>query len=144
MRGFSDGEFAYLLEHDLARLATAGGGGTPHVVPVRIHLQPDRGMIAVGSRMLPGGVRPRRYRRDVLDNPQVSLVVDDFTEDGPRGVLVQGLGRVHAEGGERLKPGYEPVWVEITPVAVTSWGIDTGAYDPPRSRPVGKGTFTPR
>ncbi|MEV4399404.1 pyridoxamine 5'-phosphate oxidase family protein [Nonomuraea sp. NPDC049607] len=142
MRGFSDGEFAYLLAHDLARLATAGAGGTPHVVPVRIHLQPDRGMIAVGSRMLPEGVRPRRYRADVRSNPEVSLVVDDFTEEGPRGVLVQGVGRVHSTGGERLKPGYEPVWVEIMPLSVASWGIDSGAYEPPRSRPVDAGTFT--
>jgi pyridoxamine 5'-phosphate oxidase family protein len=142
MRGFSDGEFAYLLEHDLARLATAGAGGSPHVVPVRIHLQPARGIIGVGSRLLPDGVRPRRYRSDVKGNPEVSLVVDDFTEQGPRGVIVQGLGRVHAEGGELLKPGYEPIWVEIVPVAVASWGIDTGPYDPPRSRKIG--TFSPQ
>jgi pyridoxamine 5'-phosphate oxidase family protein len=142
MRGFTDGEFAYLLEHDLARLATAGPGGTPHVVPVRIHLQPEPGMIGVGSRMLPGGIRSRRYRADVRNNPEVALVIDDFTEQGPRGVIIQGLGRVHAKGGDRLKPGYEPTWVEITPVAVASWGIDTGPYDPPRSRPIG--TVSPR
>ncbi|MER7502440.1 pyridoxamine 5'-phosphate oxidase family protein [Nonomuraea pusilla] len=139
MHGFSDRELSYLREHDLARLATATPGGAPHVVPVRIHLDEERGVIGVGSRVLPGAARPRRYRRQVEDNPQVALVVDDFAESGPRGLSIHGLGRVHTEGGERLKDGFEPVWVEIMPVRISSWGIDSAPHDPPRTRIVGEG-----
>ncbi|WP_336208254.1 pyridoxamine 5'-phosphate oxidase family protein [Nonomuraea sp. LPB2021202275-12-8] len=139
MDGFSEAELAYLRTHDLARLATATAAGAPHVVPVRIHLGVERNVIGIGSFLLAEGGRPRRYRHNVQDNDQVALVVDDFTEDGPRGVAIHGVGRIHAEGGERLNPRFEPVWLAIMPTWISSWGVDTSPYAPPFSRWVAEG-----
>ncbi|WP_082310305.1 pyridoxamine 5'-phosphate oxidase family protein [Nonomuraea sp. SBT364] len=136
MEGFSEAELAYLREHDLARLATATAAGAPHVVPVRVHLGVRPGVIGVGSLRLPGGTRHRLYRQHVEENDQLALVVDDFTADGPRGVAVHGLGRVHPDGGERLDSRFEPIWLAIVPTWISSWGIDTPPMDPPRSRHV--------
>ncbi|MEU4577293.1 pyridoxamine 5'-phosphate oxidase family protein [Nonomuraea sp. ATR24] len=152
MDGFSEAELAYLREHDLARLATATAAGAPHVVPVRIHLGVQLGgdraggngspdgerplVIGVGSLRLPGGPRHRLYRQHVEENDQLALVVDDFTPDGPRGVAVHGIGRVHPDGGDRLDNRFEPVWLAIVPTWISSWGIDTPPMDPPHSRHV--------
>jgi len=42
----------------------------------------------------------------------------------------------HLEGGERLAPGFGPIWVEVIPESISAWGIDTSAYEPPNSRKV--------
>jgi pyridoxamine 5'-phosphate oxidase family protein len=139
MNGFTEAELAYLRTHDLARLATATAAGAPHVVPVRFKLDPERNLLAIGSHLLPDGVRPRRYRHNVRHNEQVALVVDDFTDDGPRGVAVHGVGRVHLQGGEGLNPRFEPIWLAIMPTWISSWGVDTPPYAAPRSRWVTEG-----
>jgi pyridoxamine 5'-phosphate oxidase family protein len=134
MDGFSEAELAYLREHNLARLATADATGAPHVVPVRIRLGIEPGVIGIGSLRLPEGVRSRLYRRNVQANDQVALVVDDFTDDGPRGVAVHGAGVIRLTGGERLDTRFEPIWLAITPAWISSWGIDTPPLAPPHSR----------
>jgi len=134
MSGFTKAELAYLSEHNLARLATATAAGTPHVVPVRFQYDVARNVIGIGSHRLPDGIRPRRYRHNVNDNDQVALVIDDFSDEGPRGITIHGVGRIHAEGGERLNPRFEPIWLAVLPIWVSSWGIDTPSLAPPYSR----------
>jgi pyridoxamine 5'-phosphate oxidase family protein len=70
----------------------------------------------------------------------VAFVVDDLVTEpswAPLGVTVRGRARVHAEGGERLAPGFGPVWVEIVLEWVSAWGIDTSTHGPPNSRLIG-------
>ena len=40
---------------------------------------------------------------------------------------------VHPEGGQRLAPGFGPIWAEIILESISVWGIDTSAYEPPNS-----------
>ena len=72
-------------------------------------------------------------------NPCVAFVVDDLVTEpswAPRGVLVRGRAQVRPEGGQRLAPGFGPIWAEIIPHSISAWGIDTSAYEPPNSRKV--------
>lgn len=134
---FTENEAAFLAGHAIGRLATASVQGQPHVVPVLFTLDVAAALIKIGSRDLPDRGQRRKYVRDCADNPRVAFVVDDRTPAGPRGVVVHGLAEVHATGGEELVPGGGPVWVEITPSMISSWGIDTQFYAPPNRREVG-------
>lgn len=123
---FSKEQLEYLAGQRIGRLATASADGEPHVVPVSFHVDADRGVIEIGGHALPGRP-PRRYRRNIEANPRAFFVVDDLGSVDPwwpRGVRVRGRAVVHQTGGERLGPGFGPIWVEITPDRVGDWGLD--------------------
>jgi nitroimidazol reductase NimA-like FMN-containing flavoprotein (pyridoxamine 5'-phosphate oxidase superfamily) len=102
----------------------------PQVTPVVYALDQERFVVAVdyGTRKL----------KNVKENPNVSLVVDDY---GPnRAVMVQGSCTIFEEGQEYLRllkilferfefyrehpwgEGESPI-LSITPTKVISWGI---------------------
>lgn len=78
---FTDAERDYLRGQMLGRLATIGPDGTPQVRPLGFRLNGD-GTIDLGG---PALTKTQRYR-NVLSRPQVGLVVDDMTPDGPDAV----------------------------------------------------------
>jgi pyridoxamine 5'-phosphate oxidase family protein len=135
---FTDKEIGYLLGQEIGRLATANATGRPHVVPVRFRLGPDRTTLEIGGRDLPERGQERRYLRDVHDNPSVAFVCDDALEEPwtPRGVSLHGQAKVHTAGGQRFGPRFGPVWLEIIPTGISSWGVDTDGFAPPASRTV--------
>jgi PPOX class probable F420-dependent enzyme len=63
----------------VARLATAGGAGAPHVVPVTFALDGDRVYSAVDSK--PKSTRDLRRLRDIRADPRVTLLADHYEED---------------------------------------------------------------
>jgi pyridoxamine 5'-phosphate oxidase family protein len=135
---FTDKEIEYLTEQRIGRLATATPDGRPHVVPTGFRLDIDHVAIDIGGHDL-GNRRPL-YLRNIEANPQVAFVVDDLaTVDPwkPRGVTIRGRATVHPEGGDQLGRGFGPTWIRITPMQITSWGIDTTPFSPPHSRKVG-------
>jgi PPOX class probable F420-dependent enzyme len=120
----------------VARIATAGGSGMPHLVPVCHVLH--GGKIYLGS-----GKRARKVL-NVRANPQLALTVDYYADDWDalRGVMVQGRAAV-IERGPRFRrvrrllyrkyPQYpmeaaldesDSVMIELTPTHVFSWGLD--------------------
>lgn len=109
---FTDAELEYLIaEERLARMATVGPDGTPHVVPLGWQLGPDRATIHIGGHDLE---RTKKYR-DVARTGRAALVIDDVVPPfRPRGVEVRGRAEV------RSNP--EPVIV-IYPERIVSWGI---------------------
>jgi hypothetical protein len=50
---------------------------------------------------------------------------------------VRGRAEIHAEGGERLGPGFDSTLIVIRPTHITSWGVDSASFGPPNSRKVG-------
>ena len=84
----------------VARLATASANGQPHVVPVCFALVDDQIYSAVDLK--PKRTRELRRVRNVRENPNVSLVVDEYDEDWTRlcWVMVEGTARV-VDGAER-------------------------------------------
>jgi pyridoxamine 5'-phosphate oxidase family protein len=115
MSAFTDDELAYLTsERRLARVATVGADGTPHVVPVGWSLNAELDAIEIGGH---DNARSKKYR-DVERSGRAALVIDDLASTDPwrpRGIEVRG--RAEAIGGER------PV-IRIHPERIVSWGVD--------------------
>src|ERR671919_734843 len=88
---FSDAELAYLQgERRLARIATVGRDGTPHVVPVGMwSYNPEHDTIDVTGRNF---VRTKKFR-DVVGSGRAAIVIDDLASTDPwrpRAVEVRG------------------------------------------------------
>ena len=136
---FTEAELRFLVRMRVARLATAGASGQPHVVPI---------VFATDSRRLytpldekPKRVGPRQLKRvrNIVANPRVAVVVDEYDEDWTRlgWVLITGTaeisesGESHAIGLRLLHEKYlqyrsmplerRPIIV-VMPTRVTSWG----------------------
>jgi pyridoxamine 5'-phosphate oxidase family protein len=121
MSAFTDAELAYLTgERRLARLATVGRDGTPHVVPVGWRYNAELDAIEVGGHDLEA---TKKYR-DVRRTGRAAIVVDDLastTPWRPRGIEVRG--RAEALAGPR------PL-IRIHPGRIVSWGLSSDV--PPR------------
>ena len=122
----------------VGRLATAGAGGQPHVVPVCYVLAGDRIYSAVDAK--PKRTQNLRRVRNVVENPHVSLVVDVWDEDwsrlawvmaeGTAGILTTDMERAPALAALVAKypqyaamdlPAVAGAVLAITPVRVVAW-----------------------
>ncbi len=120
----------------VARVATAGAAGVPHVVPV-CHV------LAGGKVYFASGDDGRKVE-NLRENPRVTLSVDVYSDHWGtlKGVMIQGRARL-IERGPRFRrvrdllyrkyPQYpreaalspaDSVVVEVTPTRVFSWGFD--------------------
>jgi len=84
----------------VGRLATVGGDGRPLVVPVCYVF--DGALIYSAVDAKPKRTRELRRLRNIAENPQVSLVVDEWDEDWTRlrYVIVEGRAGVLTDGAE--------------------------------------------
>jgi pyridoxamine 5'-phosphate oxidase family protein len=129
MSAFTDRELEYLTDRDarrLARIATVGKDGTPHVVPVGWSFNPDFDSVDVGGTKLTGTKKFRDARR----GGRAAIVIDDLAGTDPwqpRGIEVRG----HAEAieGERSL-------IRIHPERIVSWGLESEALGERHSRAV--------
>ena len=116
MSAFTDSELAYLIgQRRLARVATVGKDGTPHVVPVGFSYNTELDTVDIGGR---NNGQSKKYH-DVQRSGRAAVVVDDLASTDPwrpRGVEVRG--RAEAVDGPA------PV-IRIHPERVRSWGLDT-------------------
>ncbi len=126
MSAFSDRELRYLLgERRLARLATVGKDGMPHVTPVGWSYNAELDAIDIGGRDLE---RTKKYR-DVLRTGRAAVVIDDVVPPWqPRGVEVRG----RAEGLNQPTP-----LIRIHPERIVSWGIDSEEFGARRAPSIG-------
>ncbi len=92
-----------LLESRLAHLATSTKNGTPHVVPICYVYDGTSIYSSIDEK--PKRTNPNRLRRfrNIVDNPNVSVVIDLYEEDWSklRYVIVRGLAEIVREGEER-------------------------------------------
>ena len=63
----------------MARLATAAADGLPHIVPVTFAVDGDRIYTAVDDK--PKTTTKLRRLRNIAENPQVSLLADDYSDE---------------------------------------------------------------
>jgi PPOX class F420-dependent enzyme/OxyR family protein len=120
---FTPAEISYLQSQRLARIATVGPNGQPHVVPVAFRYNPETGMIEVGGH----NFAQRKKWRDAKGNPKVAIVVDDIASVKPwtvRGIEVRGTAEALMSGGQAIGPGFDPEMFRITPTRVVSWGLN--------------------
>jgi len=127
---------ARLIERErVCRVATAGGRGMPHLVPVCQALAGGKIYFASGN--------DGRKALNLAENPQVAVTVDLYSEDWAhlKGVMVQGRARLIPRGAtfRRIRallykkyPQYpreaalaesDSVVVEVTPTRVFTWGL---------------------
>lgn len=129
----------FIASHRVARLATADAGGRPHVIPVCYVL--DDGVFYSALDLKPKRVEALNLKRvrNILENPSVALVFDDYSEDWDTlaYVLVHGTASLvsskeEQQQAERLLrekyPQYENLLPEGAPVLcieierIKSWG----------------------
>ncbi|MGH7299961.1 MAG: pyridoxamine 5'-phosphate oxidase family protein [Candidatus Rokuibacteriota bacterium] len=117
----------------VARVATVGAAGMPHLVPVC--------QMLLGGKIYFASGKKARKVRNLRANPRLALTIDLYSDDWDRiqGVMVQGTARV-IERGARFRslrgrlyakyPQYpreaalgqsDSVIVELTPTRVFSW-----------------------
>jgi pyridoxamine 5'-phosphate oxidase family protein len=125
---FTDLELRYLTgQRRLARIATVGRDGTPHVVPVGWSYDAESDVIQVGGFELE---RTKKYR-DVLATGRAAIVIDDLASTdpwSPRGIEIRG--RAEAVGGSRAV-------IRIQPERIVSWGIESERVGERHARSVG-------
>src|SRR5436853_3221363 len=96
MSVFTDKEIEYLLSQRLGRLATVRPDCAPQIAPVGFHYNPELDVIDIGGKYMS---RSKKFR-NVLENPNVSLVIDDVLPPWqPRGVEVRGTAETLPTGG---------------------------------------------
>jgi PPOX class probable F420-dependent enzyme len=78
----------------VARLATAGPDGRPHVVPICFALHGNALYTAIDEK--PKRTRGLRRLRDIEANPQVEVLIDHYEEDWSRlwWVRLRGTARI--------------------------------------------------
>ena len=84
----------------VARLATVGPAGRPHVVPITFVLDGDRIYFAVDSK--PKRTTDLQRLRNIAANPSVAVLADDYDEDWTSlwWVRADGEASVLGAGGE--------------------------------------------
>ena len=133
-------QWAYLRRHRVGRLATVDPNGVPSLVPLCFA---DDGIVIYSALdAKPKRVAPTDLKRvrNLLQNPQVAFLVDDYSEDwtqlayltihGQAGLLAPGTAE-HARAIALLReryPQYEAMPIEeqpvirIKPTSAKSWG----------------------
>lgn len=129
---------ARLNETRVGHLATADANGRPHVIPVCFDYDGQYIYSVLDAKPKRGSLTGLRRVRNILANPQVSLVVDHYDEDWTRlwYLLVHGRAALIEDGPEppaaiaRLREKYpqyrdmqldgNPV-IRIAPERVTGW-----------------------
>jgi pyridoxamine 5'-phosphate oxidase family protein len=116
MSVFTKNELAYLSgDRRLARIATVGDDGTPHVTPVGWSYNDAADTIDVGGLDLE---RTKKYR-DAERSGRAAIVIDDIASVDPwrvRGVEVRGRAEILREPRPLIR---------IHPERVLSWGIES-------------------
>ena len=123
-------EIAYLQSQRLARIATVGPDGQPHVVPVSFRYNAGTKTIDIGGH---DGFAKRKKWRDVKSNPKVAVVIDDIVSVNPwkvRGLEILGEAEMLMTGGQSIVPGFDPEMFRVKPKRAVSWGINPETQTP--------------
>lgn len=85
---------AFIESQRVARLATAGADGAPHVVPVVFALLEDVVYVAIDEK--PKSTLRLRRIRNIEENPRAALLVDVYDDDWSqlRWLLLRGAASV--------------------------------------------------
>jgi PPOX class probable F420-dependent enzyme len=138
----------FILRHRVARLATVDASGAPSVVPICYAFDGDILYTPIDEK--PKRVSPLRIKRvrNILANPKVALVIDDYSEnwDELSYVMIRGLAEViepaaegaadHSRALLLLRDKYpqyramaldaRPI-IKITPTDVRRWSASLGS-----------------
>ena len=140
MEALSAEQLAFVNSQRTGRLATADANGEPHVIPVCYACDGSSFYIALDAK--PKRVAPRQLKRirNILENPQVALVIDRYSDDWSQlaYLLVRGTAELippdedeHNRAIALLRQRYaqyqampidEQPMIVIRPASVVAWG----------------------
>jgi PPOX class probable F420-dependent enzyme len=137
----SAGVQRFISSHVVARLATADAHGQPHVIPFCYAFNGEHFYFVVDEKPKKQTGKPLKRIRNILENPQVSLVIDDYADDWSQLAYVMVLGTAQLVENETeyttalalLRERYVQyrsmrllypanAMVRITPRKVIAWG----------------------
>lgn len=137
----SDSEEQFINAHDVAHLATAGNDKQPHLIPFCYAYDGACFYFVVDQKPKRQTGKPLKRIQNLLENPQVALVIDDYADDWSQlaYVMVRGSAELVEDEAEydRLLvllreryPQYREMelifgqnsMVRITPNKVNAWG----------------------
>ncbi|MBI3302109.1 MAG: TIGR03668 family PPOX class F420-dependent oxidoreductase [Deltaproteobacteria bacterium] len=140
-RGIPEPVQRFILSHVVARLATADKDGQPHVIPFCYAFDGECFYFVVDEKPKRQTGKPLKRIRNILENPRVALVIDDYADDWAQlaYVLVRGTAALVEEEDEYARalallreryPQYRLMdltfvhntMVRITPTKVLAWG----------------------
>ena len=81
MPPLTESQARFLADARVARLATADAGGRPHAIPVCFACDGENIYIVLDRKPKTAELTRLRRVRNILANPQASLVVDHYDED---------------------------------------------------------------
>jgi pyridoxamine 5'-phosphate oxidase family protein len=123
MSVFTDAEIEYMGRITLARLATVGRDGRPHVIPLTYRYNPEEDAIDIGGIDFAAG----KKWRDAEQNRKVTLLIDDFDPPEAHALEIRGDAELHESGGSTINPRF-PNFVEqfirLRPRHIISWGLN--------------------
>ncbi len=122
---FSEAELAFLADARLARLATVGPDGAPHVRPVGFRVDAAAGTVDIMGMHNPDTQKWRNIARD----PRVALVVDDVLPPWqPRALEIRGVAELLPDFlPEGAFTGAAPGVIRVHPRRILVFGIEEGA-----------------
>ena len=140
MEALSTEQLDFVNAERAGRLATADANGEPHVIPVCYAYDSNSFYIALDAK--PKRVAPRQLKRirNILENPQVALVIDRYSDDWSRlaYLLVRGTAELIPPGEDEHKRAtallreryaqyqtmsiHEQPVIGIRPASVVAWG----------------------
>ena len=131
----------FIQSHVVARLATAGKDGQPHVIPFCYAFDGASFYFVVDEKPKRQTGKPLKRIRNMLENPYVALVIDDYADDWSQlaYVLVSGQASLVEQEEEYqrvlalLRERYQQyhsmtltflhnAMIRITPSKVHAWG----------------------
>jgi PPOX class probable F420-dependent enzyme len=131
----------FIHSHVVARLATASELGQPHVIPFCYAFDGASLYFIVDEKPKRQTGRPLKRIRNILANPQVAMVIDDYADDWTQlaYVLITGQAAIveqeeeHARALALLRERYPQyrvmtltfphnAMVRIVPTKVIAWG----------------------
>ena len=128
----------------IGHLATAGEDARPHVIPVCFATDGRSIYSVLDQKPKRTGLTRLRRVRNILSNPQATLLVDHYEEDWGKlwYLMVSGLAELLMDSQEQtdavallrdkylqyrvMDIGQNPV-IKITPENIVSWGASPGS-----------------
>ena len=131
----------FIFSHVVARLATADAAGQPHVIPFCYACDGTSIYFIVDEKPKRQTGKPLKRIRNILANPHVAIVIDDYADDWTQlaYVLITGKASIVEQEGDHTRalgllreryPQYRimPLTfshnaiVRIVPTKVIAWG----------------------
>ena len=123
---FTEKELGRLRAARLARIATVGPDGQPHVVPLTFTLNEAEDAVDVGGI----GFGSSKKWRDAQRNQKVTFLLDESSGGEAYGIELRCTAELHETGGNAINPrfpGFDPQFLRLRPHRIVSWGVEVSS-----------------